>query len=245
MIREDNLIAELPFLVGPKLYELDIFTLRMHGHIAYVECHELHIPLTEEFRHAYSLAADTPEERRLIYTTNPNKTRVCATLICRHLDQGHKIMVFCDNLFALEWYALMLKKPKIDGSTQTEERAKILRQFRSSQGGDCVLFSKVGDHSIDLPEADVVIQLALLDGSRMQEGQRIGRIQRYMCALFSFRSHSLTSHTSSHILLSFVRSLTYSYCYGCATVLQTPRKKGTCLLLFIGVNGHGGTRLRR
>lgn len=34
--------------------------------------------------------------------------------------------------------------------------------------GNCVLFSTVGDQSIDLPEADVVIQLALTDGSRMQ-----------------------------------------------------------------------------
>jgi DNA excision repair protein ERCC-3 len=178
MVREDELIAELPFLVGPKLYELDIFTLRMRGHIAYVECHELHIPLTEEFSQAYSAAEDSSEERRLIYTTNPNKTRVCATLIRRHLERGHKIMVFCDSLFALDWYAQMLKRPKICGKVPPEERAEILRHFRSSKGGDCVLFSKVGDQSIDLPEADVVIQLALLDGSRMQEGQRIGRIQR-------------------------------------------------------------------
>jgi DNA excision repair protein ERCC-3 len=177
MVREDDLIAELPFLVGPKLYELDIFTLRMRGHIAYVECHELHIPLTDVFAQAYSAAEDS-EKRRLIYTINPNKTLVCASLIESHLSRSHKIMVFCDSLFALDWYAQLLKRPKVFGQIQTEERASILREFRSSSGGQCVLFSKVGDQSIDLPEADVVIQLALLDGSRMQEGQRIGRIQR-------------------------------------------------------------------
>jgi len=31
-----------------------------------------------------------------------------------------------------------------------------------------VLISKVGDHSIDLPEANVVIQVGVVDGSRMQ-----------------------------------------------------------------------------
>lgn len=33
------------------------------------------------------------------------------------------------------------------------------------------MFSQVGDQSIDLPEAHVVIQLALIDGSRMQVDQ--------------------------------------------------------------------------
>ncbi len=177
MVREDTLISDLPYLVGPKIFELDIFTLRMRGHIAYVQCLEMHVPLTPEFNQAYYSASGL-EEKRLMYATNPNKTRVCHTLIKQHLEKNHKIMVFCDNLFGLEWYTHMLRKPKIDGDTPNEERQKILENFRTTKGGDCVLFSRVGDHSIDLPEADVVIQVALMDGSRMQEGQRIGRVQR-------------------------------------------------------------------
>jgi DNA excision repair protein ERCC-3 len=177
MVREDSLITDLPNLVGPKIFELDIFTLRMRGHIAYVQCLEMHVPLTPEFNQAYYSASGL-EEKRLMYATNPNKTRVCHTLIKQHLEKNHKIMVFCDNLFGLEWYTHMLRKPKIDGDTPNEERQKILENFRTTKGGDCVLFSRVGDHSIDLPEADVVIQVALMDGSRMQEGQRIGRVQR-------------------------------------------------------------------
>lgn len=177
MVREDSLITDLPYLVGPKIFELDVFTLRMRGHIAYVQCLEMHVPLTPEFNQAYYSASGL-EEKRLMYATNPNKTRVCHTLIKQHLEKNHKIMVFCDNLFGLEWYTHMLRKPKIDGDTPNEERQKILENFRTTKGGDCVLFSRVGDHSIDLPEADVVIQVALMDGSRMQEGQRIGRVQR-------------------------------------------------------------------
>jgi len=87
-------------------------------------------------------------------------------------------MVFCDNLFCLNWYTQMLKKPKIDGSTPVDDRYQILQDFRKSENGGCMLISQVGDQSIDLPEAEVVIQVALMHGGRMQEGQRIGRIQR-------------------------------------------------------------------
>lgn len=34
MVREDELVEEIPFLVGPTLFNLDIFTLRAFNHIA-------------------------------------------------------------------------------------------------------------------------------------------------------------------------------------------------------------------
>lgn len=73
-MREDDLIPQLPYLVGPKLFELDLFTLRMQNHIAPVECHELHMPLTNIFRRAFE-ASDSPEEKELLATCNPNKVR--------------------------------------------------------------------------------------------------------------------------------------------------------------------------
>jgi len=121
---------------------------------------------------------DSKEKRRLIYTTNPNKIRIVKALIRYHIANNHKILVFCDNLFGLNFYYTWLNRPKIDGNTETLTRQNILESFRKRKGGDCILLSTVGDQSIDLPEADVVIQLALIHGSRMQEGQRIGRIQR-------------------------------------------------------------------
>jgi len=176
MIREDDLIRDLENLVGPRLYELDIFTLRMHNYIAPVECTEISCPMTPQFQAAYERG--TNEERRLLYSTNPNKTRIVAYLIKRHLQNKHRVMVFCDNLFCLSWYTQMLRRPKIDGSTPVDDRVRILQNFRQAVNGDCMLISQVGDQSIDLPEAEVVIQVALMHGGRMQEGQRIGRIQR-------------------------------------------------------------------
>ena len=42
----------------------------------------------------------------------------------------------------------------------------------------CIFLSKVGDNSIDIPEANVLIQISSHAGSRRQEAQRLGRILR-------------------------------------------------------------------
>lgn len=52
----------------------------------------------------------------------------------------------------------------------------------------CFCFSlQVGDNSIDIPEANVIIQISSHAGSRRQEAQRLGRILRakvYVTVLF-------------------------------------------------------------
>ena len=49
------------------------------------------------------------------------------------------------------------------------QASKIISFFYSSQ---------VGDNSIDIPEANVIIQISSHAGSRRQEAQRLGRILR-------------------------------------------------------------------
>lgn len=40
------------------------------------------------------------------------------------------------------------------------------------------IYLQVGDNSIDIPEANVIIQISSHAGSRRQEAQRLGRILR-------------------------------------------------------------------
>lgn len=197
-MREDGLVSELPNLVGPVLFELDVPTLKAHGHIAPVVCTEIHCPLTPIFADAYRRAS-TLEEKRLLYICNPNKIRMIGKLVLDHLHQRHKVMVFCDNLFGLHLYRELLKFDEIYGATHTSERHRILSRFREGERGDCVLFSQVGDQSIDLPEAHVVIQVALMHGSRMQEGQRIGRVQRPMAGKPTAYFYSLVCDTTEEV----------------------------------------------
>jgi len=71
-----------------------------------------------------------------------------------------------------------LKKPLIYGETPERERQAILGTFRASDALRTICISKVGDTSIDLPEANVIIQVSSHFGSRRQEAQRLGRILR-------------------------------------------------------------------
>jgi DNA repair helicase Rad25 len=188
LVREDEGVTELPRLVGPKLFELDIFTLRMQKHISVVNCHEIQCPMSISYQALYDASGEdtfgahkkdsAQQERRLLFITNLNKVRVCAALIKKHLAMNHKIMIFCDDLFGLQWYSLMLQKQSVQGDTQLLARKSLIEKFKHAKFGDCLLFSRVGDQSIDLPQANVVIQLAIISGSRMQELQRVGRVQR-------------------------------------------------------------------
>ena len=66
----------------------------------------------------------------------------------------------------------------LDGSTAESQRKRVLAEFRQSTTQNIVFLSKIGDTSIDLPEATVLIQVQGQEGSRRQEAQRLGRILR-------------------------------------------------------------------
>jgi superfamily II DNA or RNA helicase len=93
-------------------------------------------------------------------------------------QRGDKIIVFTDNIFALTEYAMKLKKPMIHGATSHSERTRILYAFKHSPDVNIIFLSKVGDNSINIPEANVIIQISSHAGSRRQEAQRLGRILR-------------------------------------------------------------------
>nr|XP_043606022.1 general transcription and DNA repair factor IIH helicase subunit XPB1-like [Erigeron canadensis] len=178
LVREDERITDLNFLIGPKLYEANWLDLVKGGFIANVQCAEVWCPMTKEFFAEY-LKKENSKKKQALYVMNPNKFRACEFLIRFHEQQrGDKIIVFADNLFALTEYAMKLRKPMIYGATSHIERTKILEAFKTSKDVNTVFLSKVGDNSIDIPEANVIIQISSHAGSRRQEAQRLGRILR-------------------------------------------------------------------
>ncbi|XP_015571084.1 general transcription and DNA repair factor IIH helicase subunit XPB1 isoform X1 [Ricinus communis] len=178
LVREDERITDLNFLIGPKLYEANWLDLVKGGFIANVQCAEVWCPMTKEFFAEY-LKKENSKKKQALYVMNPNKFRACEFLIRFHEQQrGDKIIVFADNLFALTEYAMKLRKPMIYGATSHAERTKILQAFKTSKDVNTVFLSKVGDNSIDIPEANVIIQISSHAGSRRQEAQRLGRILR-------------------------------------------------------------------
>jgi len=176
LVREDEKIDELNFLVGPKLYEANWMDLAAKGHIATVQCAEVWCPMTAEFYREY--LRERSRKKMLLYCMNPTKFQAAQYLIHYHESRGDKIIVFSDNVYALEAYAIKLGKPYIHGGTPQIERMRILQNFQHNPIVNTIFLSKVGDTSIDLPEATCLIQISSHFGSRRQEAQRLGRILR-------------------------------------------------------------------
>ncbi|KAI9205000.1 P-loop containing nucleoside triphosphate hydrolase protein [Polychytrium aggregatum] len=177
LVREDDKIEDLNFLIGPKLFEANWMDLAGRGHIAKVEATEIWCGMDGKFYKHY--LESTPGKRRLLCAMNPTKFRACEYLIRWREREGDKIIVFSDNVCALKHYATKLGRPYIFGETHIEERKSILNRFRQNDPRFRTIFlSKVGDTSLDLPEATCLIQISSQFGSRRQEAQRMGRILR-------------------------------------------------------------------
>ncbi|ESO86104.1 hypothetical protein LOTGIDRAFT_207144 [Lottia gigantea] len=176
LVREDDKIADLNFLIGPKLYEANWMELQNNGFIAKVQCAEVWCPMTPEFYREYLQMKSM--KKLLLYAMNPNKFQACQFLIRYHERRNDKIIVFADNVFALKHYAITLNKPYLYGPTSQGERLQILQNFQHNPKVNTIFVSKVADTSFDLPEANVLIQISAHGGSRRQEAQRLGRILR-------------------------------------------------------------------
>jgi len=177
LVREDDLISDLNFLIGPKLYEANWMDLTAQGYLANVQCVEVWCPMTGPFMKEYLMASNA-RLKQLLYVMNPSKLRATEFLVRFHEERGDKIIVFSDLVYSLKLYAEMLKRPLIYGETPERERQAILGTFRATDALRTICISKVGDTSIDLPEANVIIQVSSHFGSRRQEAQRLGRILR-------------------------------------------------------------------
>lgn len=176
LVREDDKIADLNFLIGPKLYEANWLELQNNNFIARVQCAEVWCTMTPEFYREYLGTRSC--KKLLLYVMNPNKFRSCQFLVRYHERRNDKIIVFSDNVFALKHYAIKMNKPYIYGPTSQGERMQILQNFKFNPKVNTIFVSKVADTSFDLPEANVLIQISSQGGSRRQEAQRLGRILR-------------------------------------------------------------------
>ena len=175
LLREDRKVGDIGFLIGPKLYEANWLDLEKTGYLAKACCAEICCTMPSKFYERYLSESSTI--RQILCALNPNKAKICDFLVRYHEDRGDRILVFSDNVFALRSYATKMTRSFIYGATGAGERMKILKNFQEFQG-QTLFISRIGDTSIDLPEANVIIQISSHYGSRRQEAQRLGRILR-------------------------------------------------------------------
>ena len=108
LVREDDRIQHLNYLIGPKLYEANWIDLSNQGFIARVKCHEIWCKMTGPFYHQYLKA--NHHRQRIYSSINPNKFMAVERLIRFHENRGDKILVFADIIHVLDTYAELLAR---------------------------------------------------------------------------------------------------------------------------------------
>ncbi|MFC0526710.1 DNA repair helicase XPB [Phytohabitans kaempferiae] len=173
LVREDGREGDVFSLIGPKRYDAPWKDIEAQGWIAPADCTEVRVTLSEEERMAY--ATSEAEERYRFAATARSKLPVVKALVERHSDD--QVLVIGAYIDQLHQLGEALDAPIVQGSTTNKERERLFDAFRSGEVRTLVI-SRVGNFSIDLPEAAVAIQVSGTFGSRQEEAQRLGRVLR-------------------------------------------------------------------
>ncbi len=173
LVREDGREEDVFSLVGPKKYEMPWKALEESGWIAGARCSEIRLPIEPTLREAYAHASLRQKYR--IAAENPRKVEVIKHLLSRH--QHDQVLIIGQYIDQLEQVAEALDAPLITGKVPEREREELYNRFKS---GDIkrLVVSKVANFAVDLPDANVAIQISGTFGSRQEEAQRLGRILR-------------------------------------------------------------------
>lgn len=173
LVREDGREGDVFSLIGPKRYDAPWKDIESQGWIAPADCVEVRVTLPEGERLAYATAE--PEERYRLASCTHRKVDVVKSLMARHA--GQPTLVIGQYIEQLDELAEALDAPVIKGETSVKERQRLFDAFRSGEERTLVV-SKVANFSIDLPDAEVAIQVSGSFGSRQEEAQRLGRLLR-------------------------------------------------------------------
>src|SRR5687767_10600713 len=173
LVREDGREADVFSLIGPKRFDAPWKDIESQGYIAPADCVEVRVSLPEGERLAY--ATSDPDTRYRLASCTHAKIDVVRRLVQQHA--GQPTLVIGQYIDQLDEIAEMLDAPVIKGETPVKERQRLFNAFRSGEIGLLVV-SKVANFSIDLPSAEVAIQVSGSFGSRQEEAQRLGRLLR-------------------------------------------------------------------
>jgi DNA excision repair protein ERCC-3 len=175
LVREDGREEDVFSLIGPKKFDVPWRVLEQKGWIAEALCHEVRLSFPAQNRMEYAVAEWRDKFR--LASENPIKEELIARLLERYDGADDRVLVIGQYLRQLRSIADRFGLPLITGQTANSEREDLYHRFRLGEIRQLVL-SKVGNFAIDLPDANVMIQVSGTFGSRQEEAQRLGRILR-------------------------------------------------------------------
>ncbi|WAH35131.1 DEAD/DEAH box helicase family protein [Alicyclobacillus dauci] len=173
LIREDGRASDVFSLVGPKCFEIYAEDLVREGYLSHVRCTEVRVPLDDLTRQKYEQASVRMRHR--IAADNKAKLDVVKDICAKH--RADQILIMGHYTAFLAIVADAMNCPMLSGETPRNVRLETYERFRAGELPILVL-SRIANVAVDLPNADVAIQISGLFGSRQEEAQRLGRLLR-------------------------------------------------------------------
>lgn len=173
LIREDGRQKDVFSLIGPKKFEVPWKVLESQGWIATATCTEIRVGLRPDEKMSYAMA--DLRKKMAIAACNPEKSKVVRELMEKH--KHDRVLIIGQYLEQLDALAQAVKVPLITGATPNTEREVLYKEFREGRI-ETLMVSKVGNFAVDIPDANVLIQISGTFGSRQEEAQRLGRVLR-------------------------------------------------------------------
>jgi DNA excision repair protein ERCC-3 len=213
LVREDGCEADVFSLIGPKKYDMPWRVLETQGWIAEAVCTEVRVSLPAEQRMQYAVAELRNKFR--LASENPVKEQLVEHLLHRFNDESDRVLIIGQYLDQLGQLHRRFGIPLITGQTPQADRDQLYEQFRSGAVRQLIL-SKVGNFAVDLPDANVLIQVSGTFGSRQEEAQRLGRILRpkadgLFARFFTLVTRDTREHEFAHNRQRFLTEQGYSY----------------------------------
>ena len=175
LVREDGREKDVFSLIGPKKFDLAWRVLEKQGWIARPSagrcgwrCRRNDGWPTPWPRTATRSIASPPRTRR--------NSPCCAG--CWRCTRDDNVLIIGQYLDQIEPIAAELDAPLITGKTRQPRSANGCTTTSGTGRVKRLVVSKVANFAIDLPEANVAIQVSGTFGSRQEEAQRLGRVLR-------------------------------------------------------------------
>ena len=173
LVREDGREDEVFSLIGPKRFDMPWRRLESGGFIAQAKCIEMRVPFGKEDALHYEHAG--LRERYRVAAENPLKLKALQGLLERH--ENDRVLIIGMYLKQLAQVRAMTGIDVITSKTAQGDREELYSAFREGRITKLIV-SKVANFAVDLPDANIAVQISGTFGSRQEEAQRLGRVLR-------------------------------------------------------------------
>ena len=160
--------------LAPKRYDVPWRELEGEGFIAAADCTEIrrwHKPKSDR----WSMRIASRRYQFRIAAENPVKLAVVQSLLKK--EKGHRVLIIGEYIDQLKAIAQQIDLPLITvQKTSQPKRDQTLCRLPQRRGYRALFSRGLANFALDLPDADVLIQVSGKYGSRQEEAQRLGRI---------------------------------------------------------------------